>query len=265
MNILAYLHRLGWDSLVEKLRFSQCPEFVCLFYVNLRCGPRSDPSFFTTLVYDYEIKVTPALLASVHDLLHARLQAGTDREFVNLGFRFPSKLVAGRLHDDLKVLFFFLTRWFLPRDSASTDLVHSADLWVLSNARIGRRVSYASLMFHHMIKFDIEYYGGPLPFGPHIIRLLYRLGIDLRDKVIVCDVLDDLRPQHVLARLDALVGLRKPVTSLGGVRNQQLQLDSSLALVNAAAAAFKQEARSRCGPKRKLLLEKDLMLPKFVY
>ncbi|CAL1377857.1 unnamed protein product [Linum trigynum] len=60
---------------------SQCPETVRLFYVNLRCGPGSDPDSFTTLVYDYEIKVTPGLLASVLDLPHNGIQAGTDREF----------------------------------------------------------------------------------------------------------------------------------------------------------------------------------------
>ncbi|CAL1377084.1 unnamed protein product [Linum trigynum] len=203
MNISAYLDKLGWVSLVSNMRFSQCPEAVRLFYVNLRRGPGSDPSFFTTLVYDYEIKVTPDLLASVLDIPHAGIRAGTDSEFHHFGFRFdqelvslvhdigrwfPSQLAARRLPDDLKVLFFFLTRWFLPRDLAGADIIHSPDLWVLFNARAGRRISYASLMFQHMIKFGTEYYGGPLPFGPQIPRFLYHLGIDLRDKVIVCDV-----------------------------------------------------------------------------
>ncbi|CAL1388332.1 unnamed protein product [Linum trigynum] len=70
MNIPAYLHMLGWESLVSDLRFSQCPEAVRLFYVNLRRGPGSDSSFFTTLVYDYEIKVTPDLLASMLEIPH---------------------------------------------------------------------------------------------------------------------------------------------------------------------------------------------------
>ncbi|CAL1388353.1 unnamed protein product [Linum trigynum] len=239
MNIPAYLKNLGWDSL---------------------------------------IKVTPELLASVLELPHGGIQAGTDREFYQSGFRFdhaleslvrdigrwfPSKLAAGRLPDDLKVVFFFLARWFLPRDLTNTNLLHSPDLWVLFNASAGCRISYASLMFQHMINFGREYYSGPLPFGPQITHFIYRLGIDLRDKVIVCDVVDDLRPQHVLARLDALVGPRKPVTSLGGVNSHQ-QIATS-ALVNVAAAAFKQDATTKSGPKRKLMLETDLMLPKFVY
>ncbi|CAL1411902.1 unnamed protein product [Linum trigynum] len=131
MNIPAYLHKLGWESLVSDLQFSQCPEAVRLFYVNLRRGPGSDPSFFTTLVYDYEIKVTLELLASVLEIPHAGIRAGMDSEFQHFGFRFdqalaslardigrwfPSQLVAGRLPDDLKFLFLFLTLWFLPRD-----------------------------------------------------------------------------------------------------------------------------------------------------
>ncbi|CAL1381851.1 unnamed protein product [Linum trigynum] len=244
----------------------------------LHKGPGSDPSFFTTIVYDYEIKVTPEMLASVLEIPHSGIRAGTDSEFQHFGFQFDhalasltrdigrwfaSPLAAGRLPDDLKVLFFFLTRWFLPRDLASTDFIHSPELWVLFNARAGRRISYASLMFQHMIKFGSEYYSGPLPFGPQITRLLYRLGIDLRDKVIVCDVLDDLHPQHVLERVDALVGPRKPVTGSGGVASQQQMVSSTL--VNAAAAAYKQEASAKSGPKRRMLIEKDLMLPKFIY
>ncbi|CAL1412313.1 unnamed protein product [Linum trigynum] len=280
IDIPVYLRRLGWSSLVENLRFSQCPEAVRLFYVNLRCGPGSDPSYFTTLVYDYEIKVTPDLLASLLGLPHDGLKAGSDRDFYHFGFRFdetlqslahdigrwfPSQLSVGRMPDDLKVLHFFLTRCFLPRDLSSTELLHSTDLWVLYNARAGRRISFASLMFCHMIRFGNEYYSGPLPFGPQITRLISRLGIDLRDKVVVCDILDDLRPQHVLARLDALVGPRKPVTGSGGVSNQPTEHATATALVDAAAATFKQAAHSMCGPKRRKWLEKDLLLPRFVY
>ncbi|CAL1395128.1 unnamed protein product [Linum trigynum] len=106
---------------------------------------------------------------------------------------------------------------FLPRDLSNTDILHSINLWIISNAKAGRSIGYVSLMFQHMIKFGLEYFGGPLPFGHQINKLLYQLGIDLCDKVTICNVLDDLRPQHVLARLNALVGPRKPVTGSGGV------------------------------------------------
>ncbi|CAL1380213.1 unnamed protein product [Linum trigynum] len=168
MNIPAYLHRLGWESLVENLRFSQCPEAVRLFYVNFRCGPGSDPSFFTTLVYDYEIKVTPDILASILHLPHSGYQAGTDREFFNFGFRF---------------------------DEVLRSLAHDIGRWFPSQ----------------------------LAAGSHWLR----------------------------------GSAQQPA--------QSVSIGCFLITCNAAAAAFKQDATSRCGPKRRLLLEQDLMLPKFVY
>ncbi|CAL1383782.1 unnamed protein product [Linum trigynum] len=47
-------------------------------------------------------------------------------------------------------------------------------------------------------------------------RLLRRLGVDLHDKVTLCNIHDDLKAQHVCARLDANTGPSKPVTGLGG-------------------------------------------------
>ncbi|CAI0403927.1 unnamed protein product [Linum tenue] len=231
MNIPSLLHGLGWGSLVENMRFSYCPEAVRLFYVNIQKGPGTIPTFFTIMVFNFEVKVTPELLATGLDLPHAGLHVGTDSEFGALGFDlqgalqsvtrdigqfFPSRLAAGRLPDDLKVLHFFLTRSFLPRDLSSTDILNTSDLWVLSHARAGTAINYASLMFHHMIRFGMEYFDGPLPFGPQITRLLSFLRIDLHDKLHQCNVLDDIRPQHVLAKLDALVGPRKPLTGSGG-------------------------------------------------
>ncbi|CAL1393849.1 unnamed protein product [Linum trigynum] len=168
-----------------------CSEAVRLFYVNLRHGPGSDRSFFTTLVVDYEIKVSPDLLVSVLDLPHSGHQAGTNRDFYNLGFCFD---------EVLESLAYDIGRWFPSQISA------------------GRLPDNLK----HMIKSGIEYYGGPLTFGPQITQLLYRLE---------------------------------------GVSNPEL----ATSLVNAAVAAFKQEASSRSGSKRKMMLEKDLMLPKYVY
>ncbi|CAL1395132.1 unnamed protein product [Linum trigynum] len=125
-------------------------------------------------------------------------------------------LVAGRLPDDLKVFHFFLTRCLLPRDISSTDILHTSDLWIMSNARSRSPISYASLVFTHMIRFGNGGYSGPLLFGPLITRYLYRLGIDLRDKVVVCNIHDDLRPNHVLNRLNADVGRRQLLSGSGG-------------------------------------------------
>ncbi|CAL1360709.1 unnamed protein product [Linum trigynum] len=120
------------------MRFSYCPEAVRLFYVNLVPGPGCDLAFFTKTVFNYDITVTPALLANLLNLPHTGLRAGTYGEFAARGFRFdaalarytrdigeffPSPLAAGRLPDDLKVLYFFITRCFLLRDLSCTDLL----------------------------------------------------------------------------------------------------------------------------------------------
>ncbi|CAL1377890.1 unnamed protein product [Linum trigynum] len=291
MNIPALLHGLGWQSLVENMRFSYCPEAVRLFYVNIQRGPGADPAFFTTTVFNFEIKWR----------INTGLCAGTDSEFGALGFDFmvalgslthdigqffPSHLAAGRLPNDLKVLHFFLTRSFLPRDLSTTNLLHPSDLWVLSHAGAGTPISYASLMFHHMLKYGMEFFGGPLPFGPQITILLSFLRIDMRDKLHQCKVLDDLRPQHVLAKIDALVGPRKPLTGLGGVK-PGLATSSGLkpgpatsfgpasysygrlvgALVDVVVTVIKRESSSEMEQSvtLKKLRQEDLMCPKFVY
>ncbi|CAI0402556.1 unnamed protein product [Linum tenue] len=231
MDVPSLLRGLGWSALLDDQRFLHCPEAVRLFYVNLRQGRGAEPKSFTTLVYDHEITVTPDLLASVLSLPHQGWRVGFEGEFVDLGFdfgtalndlirdigrAFPTMLAAGRLPDDLKVFHFFLTRCLLPRDISSTDILHTSDLWVMSNARSRSPISYASLVFAHMIQYGNGGYSGPLPFGPLITRYLYRLGIDLRDKVVVCNIHDDLRPNHVLNRLNADVGRRQLLSGSGG-------------------------------------------------
>ncbi|CAL1360556.1 unnamed protein product [Linum trigynum] len=271
MDVSSLIAGLGWESLTEDQRFLHCPEAVRLFYVNIRRDHGPEPLSFITMVYDHEITVSPALLASVLSLPHSGIQASYESDFVAHGFNFcaaldhltqdigkafPNRLSAGRLPDDLKVLHFFITRCFLPRDVDSAGLLHSDNLWILSNARAHRSISYASLVFSHILKFGGGCYNGALPFGPLITRYLYRLAIDLRDKVAVCNVHDDLRPNHVLVRLDADVGRRKLVSGSGGEviccsafshANPANPLSDRLlpALTQAAASAINEEVKRR--------------------
>ncbi|CAI0381263.1 unnamed protein product [Linum tenue] len=257
MDIPSLLTGLGWSSLTEDQRYLHCPEAVRLFYVNIRCDRGSDPRSFTTMVYDHEIQVTPDLLASVLSLPHSGPQASFAGDFEKHGFDYDSalarltediglffsnKLSAGRLPDDLKVLHFFITRCLLPRDIDGAGLLHSSDLWIMANARVHQPISYASLVFAHMIQFGNGYFNGALPFGPLITRYLYRLGIDLRDKVAVCNVHEDLRPNHVLVRLNANVGRRKLVSASGGDTCYSL---FSPALTQAAVTALDSEINRR--------------------
>ncbi|CAL1401503.1 unnamed protein product [Linum trigynum] len=229
-----------------------------MFYVNIKRGPGPEPLFFTTVVYNHKIRVTPDLLGFVLSLPHSGLQASFDGEFHALGFDllgsvsqltydtgryFPHHLAAGRLPDDLKVFHWFITRCWLPRDLRSSDVLHPTDLWILSNARAHQPISFASLVFRHMIRFGDGNYSGNLPFGPFITRLLYRLHFDLRDKVTLCNVLEDLRPNHILVLLDVDVGHRKLVTGLGGgagsfpASSEETSLDQVPALVPALISA----------------------------
>ncbi|CAL1406778.1 unnamed protein product [Linum trigynum] len=92
MNIPSLLDGIGWGSLVENMRFSYCPEAVRMFYVNITRGPGCDPSFFKTIVFNYEIIVTPEILATTLNLPHSGLRAGTNGEFVARGFHFDAAL-----------------------------------------------------------------------------------------------------------------------------------------------------------------------------
>ncbi|CAL1407199.1 unnamed protein product [Linum trigynum] len=125
-------------------------------------------------------------------------------------------LSAGRLADQFKVLHFFILRILLPRSISQIELVHPADAWIMANARDGIQLNFSMLMFAHMINYGDENYSGPLPFGPQITRLLHRVEIDLCDKLIVCDVREDLRAQHILTGVNAQVGRRKPFICSGG-------------------------------------------------
>ncbi|CAL1393188.1 unnamed protein product [Linum trigynum] len=149
----------------------------------------------------------------------------------DIGKYYPSMLSAGRLADQFKVLHFFITRILLPRSGLSVDLVHPADAWIMENARDGVKLNFSTLMFAHMINYGDDNYSGPLPFGPQITRLLSRVGIELRDKLVVCDVREDLRAQHIITRVEAQVGRRKSAICSGGVP----------ALLEAASAVLDRE------------------------
>ncbi|CAL1408133.1 unnamed protein product [Linum trigynum] len=259
LDISGLIHNLGWDSLFENRRFSQCPEAVRMFYTSLKRGPGPSPSSFTTVVYHHEILVTPSLLAEILGLPSQGSSAATNDDFAEIRFDYGSALEsltldigryysnmlsAGRLADLFKVMHFFITCILLPRSVSSTELAHPSDVWIMANALDRVRLNYSSLMFAHMIKYGDENYSGPLPFGPQITRFLYSLGIDLSDKIIVCDIREDLKAQHILARVDASVGRRKHVICSGGEQSVVSSTQLVHALLDAASVALDQQIQS---------------------
>ncbi|CAL1393505.1 unnamed protein product [Linum trigynum] len=251
MDIPTLIRNLGWESLFEDQRFTYCLEAMRLFYVNLKRGSGPDLYSFKTAVGNFEITVTADLLASELGLPHDGLRAGDDGQFCDydfdychvlddlvhdIGRYFPNLHSAGRLPDDLRVLHFFITRILLLRSLSSATLLHTSNLWILHHARSGQRISYALLVFCHLVQYGDDNNDGWLPLAPLITQLLRKLGIDLRDKVTLCNVHDDLKAQHVLAHLDASVGPRKPVIGLGGKAATLIK-----ALVSAAEVVIDRE------------------------
>ncbi|CAL1382339.1 unnamed protein product [Linum trigynum] len=202
-----------------------------MFYASMQCGPGSYPSYFTTTVYNFSVTITADVLATVLHLPQDGYLAGTTEDFDSYGFH-PidtmsylardygkhqfSMFSVERLPDELKALHFYITRMFLPRDAATATTLEESDLWTLFNAKTSCPISYATLMFNHMIKYREEECSGKLPFGPQITSLLEILGVDLRWKIINRDLHSDLQAQHVLRRTLSELGTQKLAKVKGG-------------------------------------------------
>ncbi|CAL1389020.1 unnamed protein product [Linum trigynum] len=242
LRVNGYLHDLEWSSLLKNQLLDQCPEVVRMFYASMQCGPGRTPSYFTTTVYNFNVTVTKDMLANLLHLPHDGYIAGSIEEFNSYGFhpidtmsylsrdsgKYQSSMFSiERLPDDLKALQFYITHMFLPREAETTTTLEESDLWIMFNARTGCRISYASLMFNHMIKYREEDCGGKLPFGPQITTLLALVGVDLRDKLTSRDVHSDLQAQHVLRRTLSGLGPRKLAKVQGGDKAAKAGTDSA--------------------------------------
>ncbi|CAL1412388.1 unnamed protein product [Linum trigynum] len=89
-------------------------------------------------------------------------------------------------------------------------------MWILASAKENRVISYPHLMFDHMLNYHADNYDVELPFAPHITQILLALGLDLRFKVARVDILNSLRAQFVLRKVDASVGRRHPLVNAPG-------------------------------------------------
>ncbi|CAL1388652.1 unnamed protein product [Linum trigynum] len=224
------IQALGWISVMEQHRFTYCPEAVRMFYASLRRDHNPRPAFFSSTVYGFSHTVTMELLSQTLQLSTEGRSLMSEHDFYLYLFN-PKDAIARltsvepsdsnstllcHLPDELKVLHFYITRIFLPR-TVHQSVVTPLDLWIMSNAVSNRKLSLPHLMFHHMITYSDINNAGYLPYGPQITRYLRCLGADLDDKVQLVNVLDTLRAQHVLRRVDASVGVRKPRNDQGGV------------------------------------------------
>ncbi|CAL1401461.1 unnamed protein product [Linum trigynum] len=231
LRVNGYINDLGWSSLFQNRLLDQCPEAVRMFYASMQCGPGRYPSYFTTTVYNFSVTVTADILATLLHLPHGGYQAETAADFDNYGFH-PidtmsylasdygshelSRFSVERLPDDLRALQFYVSHVFLPRAADQAATLDDSDLWILFNAKTSCPISYASLMFNHMMKYREEECSSKLPFGPQITHLLAILGVDLRGKIINREARSDLQAQHVLRRPISWLGPRKLAKVQGG-------------------------------------------------
>ncbi|CAL1396843.1 unnamed protein product [Linum trigynum] len=231
LRVNGYINDLGWSSLLQNRILDQCPEAVRMFYASMQCGPGRYPSFFTTTVYNFSVTITADVLATLLHLPHDGYIAGTTEDFDSYGFhpidtmsylardygKHPfSMFSVERIPDELKALHFYITRLFLPRDAATASTLDESDLWIMFNAKTSCPISYAALMFNHMIKYREEECSGKLPFGPQITSLLSILGVDLRGKLFTREVHSDLQAQHIMRRTFSALGPQRLVNVQGG-------------------------------------------------
>ncbi|CAL1361207.1 unnamed protein product [Linum trigynum] len=149
---------------------------------------------------------------------------------------------------------------FLPRAAEQATILDESDLWILFNAKTSCPISYASLMFNHIIKYQDEECSGKLPFGPQITYLLAILRVDLRGKITKRDVHSDLQAQHVLRRTLSALGPRKLAKVQGGDKSAQSESepesepneDDNTAALSARLGKGKEVAESSGKRKRGL-------------
>ncbi|CAN1341837.1 hypothetical protein LINPERPRIM_LOCUS39296 [Linum perenne] len=100
----------------------------------------------------------------------------------------------------LRVLHFLVTRVFFPR-TTNREVVTALDTWVLHHAENRLPISYAHLMFTHMIRAATDFSRGNLPFAPLITTLLSRLGLSFHLKLTEENIVMQFRAQHVLRHI----------------------------------------------------------------
>ncbi|CAL1382361.1 unnamed protein product [Linum trigynum] len=213
----------------------------------------------TTTVYGHTVTITVELLSQKLHMSTEGREVMSENDFYR--YHFSPRVAISRLSsietfgtnstnisclpDELKVLHFYITRFFLPR-TVDRSTVTPLDLWIMSNAVSYQKLSYPHLMFHHMMVYSNHRNGGYLPFAPQISRFLRCLGIDLEDKASSVNVLDTLRSQHVLRRVDASVGVRKLRSAQGGERAEEVRnTEADLAAVSKCLEGITKDTGKR--------------------
>ncbi|CAN1173807.1 hypothetical protein LINPERHAP2_LOCUS30898 [Linum perenne] len=194
------------------------PDAIFQFYANLKVDSTLPSGCFSTYVDGYLLFVTPDLLNQVLDVPNQGTILSSEDEFPIFNFepisavqtltdnptgdRFPEDRPPNtfQLPAHLRVLHFLITRVFFPR-TTHREVITALDTWILHHAENRLPVSFAHLMFTHMVRASTDFSRGNLPFAPFITTLLLRLGLSFRHKYTEENVAVQLRAQHVLRHI----------------------------------------------------------------
>ncbi|CAN1160504.1 hypothetical protein LINPERPRIM_LOCUS37606 [Linum perenne] len=102
-----------------------------------------------------------------------------------------------QLPDRYKLLHFAIIHVLFPKSTFQT-VVCPMDAWILHNVVARNPLSYAYLMFSHMVDIDTDFALGDLPYGVLITTLLQRLGLSVHHKYTRGAHVRQMRAQHVL-------------------------------------------------------------------
>ncbi|CAN1216830.1 hypothetical protein LINPERPRIM_LOCUS785 [Linum perenne] len=191
------------------------PDAVFQFYANLKVDGTLPAGCFSTYVDGYLLFITPDLLCQVLEVPIQGINLSSKDEFPVFKFepisavqtltnnptsdRFPEDrpLNTFQLPVHLRVLHFLITRVFFPR-MTHREVITALDNWILHHAENRVPVSYAHLMFTHMVRAATDFSRGNLPFASFISTLLLGIGLSFQHMYTEENFFVQLRAQHVL-------------------------------------------------------------------
>ncbi|CAN1157764.1 hypothetical protein LINPERHAP2_LOCUS21739 [Linum perenne] len=233
MNVYEPLFSLGWSNLLPSCTPVCFPDPVRMFYANIRVT-YVFPLELETQVLGHFIRLTPQLLSRVYGgclyghIIHNEVELAQTGFSIDMAlsqlhiFAPPSvrPIPIRYLNTRYRVLFFYITRHFLPRTHNLTNLL-PLDIWILYNAFITKHpISLPHLQLQVLHDAASVSYTGALPLGSFVTSLLQMLNVDLQISTQEPQVYL-IRPQHILRKLDAYEAHRvKSDISKGGEQDK---------------------------------------------
>ncbi|CAL1387967.1 unnamed protein product [Linum trigynum] len=200
MNIPGLINAVGWSNLPLDQCYSFRPEAVRMFYANMQPCFNADPPTFTTVVYNYLLTISIDILSYLLGYPIAGtevLDEDTSRKLVSM------KLKPFVSTQEIQVNIILLS---LPLDVSL----------MISKCSISSLLGSSSPALMDSIGSTLWICGFwlvPKKIAPLAILISC---IDLRYKVARVDLIDTLRAQFVLHKVNAFVGRKRPRVNASG-------------------------------------------------